>query len=199
MTREEAILFFGGDEDELLDGYENLLFSYKNYFLTKPVISKLYFSQFKKMELLREAAEKLEMKIESKENDQPDLFFSNCIIADFQLYEKRKAEVKMMILNSASVDELKHAAGMMLKLQAGYIDLWPDLASVDLDEVVISKEPDPMELLQDLKELSKQGVDRFEQLKISLCETHVTVFNEWKRLSLLRNKELEWKKISSVN
>lgn len=199
MTREEALSYLGGEEGSLIEEFEQKLFDFKQYFLTKPIISKLYRAQFGKMAVLEQAGMifRLENKCEQIDFSLP--IFSDELISSFTLFESEKAKVKTRIINCSLVSELNLWAEALLALQESYIRLWPVSSELNLGETVIGKEPDPMDLLNDIKELSGKGINRFNDLTISSCETLVTLLNEWKRLSLLRQKELEWTKTSSIN
>jgi hypothetical protein len=151
------------------------------------------------MIVLKEAAETLSIDQSFQREKVEFSVYSEVMLDAFSYFEKDKSLVKGKIINAANVNELKFWAENLLGIQRTYCQLWPELEASILDDVLISKEPDPMELLNDLKELSGKGVIQFEQLTISKCETLVTLLNEWKRLSLLRQKELEWKKASSIN
>lgn len=199
MTREEAIHFLGGEEDIVADEYEQKLFEFKQYFLSKPVVSKLYEGQFKKLAKLELAGLVLGLTGEPIEFPESSLDFSDDILLSFSQYENEKARIKASVVNCKTAGELIFWTGYLLKIQKAYIRLWPEMAELNLDEVIIGKEPDPMELLNDMKELKRMGTWKFDQLSISSCETLVTFYNEWKRLSLLRQKELEWTKASSIN
>jgi hypothetical protein len=199
MTREEAIRLLGGDEDVVADEYEQKLFEFKQYFLSKPLVSKLYEGQFKKLAKLELAGRVLGLTGEPTKFTDSSMDFSDDILLSFSHYESEKARVKARVVNCKTAHELIFWTGCMLKIQKAYLRLWPETAELNLDEIVIGREPDPMELLNDMKELRRMGTLKFDQLSISSCETLVTFYNEWKRLSLLRQKELEWTKASSIN
>lgn len=199
MTKEEAIVYFGGDEENAFDAFETFLFEFKQYFLTKPIVSKLYQAQFKKLEVLKNAASAMGFDQRTVGVEYSEKVYSFDILEAFGQFEKGRSEIKQRIINTASATELLALADALLLIQARFLDCWPKVEFSDLNGVVISKEPDPMDLLRDIKDLATQGVVRFDQLTISNCETHVTFSNEWKRLSLLRQKEFEWKEASSKN
>ena len=168
---------------------------------TSKNISKIQrvFQTFKKLEKLELAGLALGLTGEPIEFPESSLDFSDDILLSFSQYENEKARIKASVVNCKTAGELIFWTGYLLKIQKAYIRLWPEMAELNLDEVIIGKEPDPMELLNDMKELKRMGTWKFDQLSISSCETLVTFYNEWKRLSLLRQKELEWTKASSIN
>lgn len=199
MTKKEALEYLGGDEEFLLDEYEQKLFDFKQYFLTKPIVSRLYDTQFKKMSVLHDAGSILGLQKTVGPIDFSFSDFSSCIIDAFSQFEREKAVIKSKLINSESVSELISWAKALLNSQNNYISLWPVKEDMEFDGVLIGKEPDPMDLLRDIKELANEGINHFDELTISSCETLVTFHSEWKRLSLLRQKEHEWKKASSIN
>jgi hypothetical protein len=200
MTQKEALIYIDSlSGEDLEDAVEMKLFESKQYFLTKPIISKLYAIQFKKMDRLAQAVEVLGIRNSDYQGDPFEIVFDSKLIEAFRQYEKMKADLKLKVIHSSSVNELKSIALLLLKVQFQYISMWPSLPEEILNDTLISKDPDPMDLLNELNNLQKLDVLNFQELNLSISETSVTLFNEWKRLSLLRQKELEWKKTSSIN
>ncbi len=198
MTRQEALNVLGIDDpEESTDAFEELLFEIKQYFLTKPVVSKLFLAQLTKIDRLYEAAEVLGVEISSEKAPISDMkvHFEGVVLNDYLLYEKARAHFKQVLLKTIDRAEIKSIIHQLLEVQQAFLTLWPKISD---DNVVIGKEPDPMELLASIKEVNESGVYRFDQLDLSLNAIPAILLNEWKRLSLLSKKELEWK-MSSRN
>lgn len=198
MTRQEALNVLGIDDpEESTDAFEELLFEIKQYFLTKPVVSKLFLAQLTKIDRLYEAAEVMDIEVNSEKvpNSEFKVDFIGVILNDYLMYEKARAHFKQLLLKTVDRAEIKNVIHQLLEVQQVYLSLWPKILE---DNVVIGKEPDPMELLASIKEVNESGVYRFDQLDLSLNAMPAILLNEWKRLSLLFKKELEWK-MSSQN
>jgi hypothetical protein len=199
MTLDEAKAILGiAQIEDAEDAFEERLFELKQYFLTKPLISKLFLSQLNKIERVFAAARYFGLSGGSnKLSDSPaESVFQGLILNDYLLFEKFRAAFKQEILGSLNDAHINHCVHRLLAVQQSYLLLWPENTS---EEVLISKEPDPMEVLLAIKELNEQEVFRFDQLHGSTNALPDSFVNEWKRLSLLLQKEGEWKKISSEN
>lgn len=193
MTEEEAFVFLGiASHDEAEDAFEEQLFELKQYFLTKPMVSKLFKTQLTKIDRLFEVARalKIEQSVNKDHLDFDQVPFEGRILEDYLLFEKNRAVFKQKILNYFDPLQIRNIVEGILNVQRNYLSLWPD---IEEDEVLIGKEPDPMELLAAIRSLNERGVFQFSELNQFKSEIPVTFLNEWKRLSLLSKKEEEWR------
>lgn len=194
MTRTEALKWLGAqDPEDSLDLFEEKLFELKQYFLQKPMISKLYLAQIKKVKTLSEAAKALGFS--SEENtDGPDVGefdFSDNIIESVTYFEELRSRFRLTVSSTMSPLKLAKEVSQILEIQQLFLKKWPEIEVED--NTMISKEPDPMELLLALRTAHEMGVSYFSDLRQAGTELPEALLNEWKRLSLLRAKELEWK------
>jgi hypothetical protein len=198
MTEKEALVFLNASEsdDDLSDLLEDALFEIKQFVFSKPLISKLIYGQIKKLEKLSEAA--LVLKIEPKSTfflkdesfHQP---INETILSVYNSFEFIKAQLKQQLSSEESPKEVILIVTQLVKLQQDYSAYWPFIEVANDEGVIISKEPDAMELLAEIKKMSAEGIIAFQQLTQISLDNYPAIKQEMKRLSLLRKKENEWK------
>lgn len=202
MTRTEALEYLELQEDfdslDLEDAVEEKLFEFKQYYLTKPVVSKLFRAQKLKHKKLVDAMNVLNISQNVDELNQNEIHFQGSIIDVVQSFEKGKATIKQRISNAKNVHQLEFYVEQLLILQVFYLEKWP-MFEGDEGVVIIAKEPDIMDLLSEIRLMAESNVIAFEDVNISKVEAFPNFLNEWKRLSLLSKKMIEWKKESSIN
>lgn len=194
MTKEEAKLFFqwedGEDPEEV---WEEKLFEQKQFFLTRPPIPKVFFSRLKKLKKTQQAylvlTEQEDEIALSKSNDAAEVAFSENVIEAFNQQQQYRMKMKAEVLRANTFVALEKSINTWLELERMYLEKWRvEDSGLELD-VVISKEPDPMELLQILREFEKtNGVLTFKNVKNELERLPVMIKNECKRLNLLYDK-----------
>lgn len=189
MTREEALLFFGGvtDEDELEDAYETQLFEYKQFFLSKAPIAKLFESRLRKLQKLADAYATLTSAPATGETHHFQVPESADILGTFQSFQKAKNELKRLISNTASAAALGTLAEALVSLEKENASRW-STALDDEADIIVSKEPDPMYLLEAIQAYRQQGGETFAQLKNLENNPPQVLIQEMKRLSLLFKK-----------
>jgi hypothetical protein len=191
MTQSEALKWLGSDDlEEAFDLFEERLFEAKQFFLNKPTVSKLFHAQLKKVNFLSRVANALGVQEKDSELRVESIDFFENIADSFSLFERRRSEFRLSVSRAVSPKELEKAVLHFLEIQRVYMAKWP-IFSGD-NNVVISKEPDPMELLNALKAANVRDIVEFSDLNSKRDEIPEALLNEWKRLSLLRSKELEW-------
>jgi hypothetical protein len=198
MTNKEALAILGiANPDEVEDAFEERLFELKQYFLTKPLISKLYRSQSEKIVHLCQAAYHFGLEFHQDPLVISEQWggFTGEIAHDYLAFEKHRSSFKECLMKTSDGVRIAQLVDQLLKIQEEYLTLWPEIKG---EGVILGKEPDPMELLSGIKELQKIGIYRFEQLNNQMLEIPSVLLNEWKRLSLLSKKDAEWK-MSSGN
>ena len=198
MTEKEALVFLNASEsdDDLSDLLEDTLFEIKQFIFSKPLISKLIYGQIKKLERLSEVA--LVLKIEPKSTfflkdesfHQP---INETILSVYNSFEFIKAQLKQQLSTEESPKEIILIVTQLVKLQQDYSAYWPFIEVANDEGVIISKEPDAMELLAEIKKMSAEGIIAFQQLTQISLDNYPAIKQEMKRLSLLRKKENEWK------
>lgn len=192
MTKEQAHLFFPHSEgDDLEDLWEQRFFELKQYFLTHPPIRMVWMSRIKKMEkqyyafLLLTNQEKPEEKTHT--NLDIKTTFSEEFVTAFHQFHKQRNLHKTKLLQAQTCGALVNAIEDWLRTEFLYAEYWTVEESEQNDlKVAKSKEPDPMEFLQDLKK-TEILIDSpmIKTLKENYNILSENVKKEVKRLTLL--------------
>lgn len=198
MTEKEALVVIGAldRDDDLRDLLEDALFEIKQFIISKPLISKLIDGQIKKLEKLSEVVRVLNIDSKNSANTKEEWLhqFSNeSILSVLNSFELKKAKLKQYLSFTDSPSEMIYVISQLIQLQADYSACWPLVEVVEDEGVVISKEPDVMQLLVEIKKMSTEGILAFQQLTQISLDQYPAMQQELKRLSLLRKKENEWK------
>jgi hypothetical protein len=198
MTEKEALIVLGAIDidDDLRDLLEDALFEIKQFIISKPLISKLIDGQIKKLEKLSEAARVLNIDSKFTSFIKEDTFQeprNESILFVYNSFELKKSKLKQQLNSADSPSEMIYVISQLIKLQEDYSACWPFVEVTEGEGVVISKEPDVMELLVEIKKMSAEGIVAFQQLAQISLDKYPVIKQEVKRLSLLRKKENEWK------
>ncbi|RYM33533.1 hypothetical protein ERX46_11380 [Brumimicrobium glaciale] len=192
MTKEQAHLFFPNPkEEDLEDLWEQRLFEQKQFFLTRPPLRLVWMSRLKKLEKQFEAYLVLIDQENPKENIQnhleSEIIFSDEFVAAFHQFHKQRNVYKSKLLQAQTYDALVNVIDEWLATEFLYAEFWKVEESEHNEiEVIRSKEPDPMDLLKDLKETEKLiDSKRIKDLKENYNILSENVKKEVKRLTLL--------------
>jgi hypothetical protein len=186
MTKNEALLFFPlKSEDEIIDLYEEYLFEYKTYFLTKYPIEKVFRAKAKKMNQMHEAFILLGGEINTS-TTFPYLEYhqKENILECFNYYQKLKINLKSRLNKCNNAIEINNYIYQLIELDKEYAENWSVLKILPENEVIISKEPDPMLILKAIKEFNTLGGNTFNDLNSMKNISPDLLINEAKRLSL---------------
>lgn len=187
MTKEEAYLFFPvADEDDLQEVYEERLFEYKQFFLTKPPVKRVFLARLEKLKKMDEAYRRLanlEMTAQQVQDVQLPSF-SDRILEAFLAFERLKGIQKQRIMQAidaaALALEVRHLLELVFHYQQKWYNEFPD------EELSVSNEPDAMELLNNMRSFEKEGGMYFDD--IVRLKSNAYLLNEMKRVSLLLKK-----------
>lgn len=186
MTPEEARLFFPCDEDDdLSDLYLERLFEYKQFFLSKTPIRKVFESRLEKLIQMDRA-----YRIISGDEIFPDdmqlnetVSFSDGLREAFNQWEELKGKSKQLIMHSNNALILQRNVLYYLRIVDEYRLKWYTESEIDIEISQLSKDEDPMEILSAIKSFEEEGGIYFEDiLKLG---TNSFLLKEMKRLSLL--------------
>lgn len=184
MTKSEARLYLPESESESLEEiYEQKLFEWKNFFVNRFPVSKLYQKKIEQLKLLQTAFNVLseEKPAESVVGvDFSKSFDSNLKLA-FHQYAQGRNAIKARLFAARSAEEIAFCAESLLEITRSYARVWKQ-SDIDTTGVVVSKEPDPMDLLNALNNAEEIGVEKIGQ--IDMLPVDHMVKNEAKRLSL---------------
>lgn len=193
MTRQEALIYLPLQEDEdPLDTLTEKLFDFKQFFLSKVVLHQTFNARIAKLKLIEEACGVLGVLVESEQNmiyTQPE--FPENILQAYHLFQSEKSVLKVQMTKASTPGDIAQIALEMLKLNEHFQSCWPEIDECP-EEVLISREPDPMDLLQAIKRSAQEGISTFSDLGLLKNDPSNMLLTEMKRISLQRKKEREW-------
>lgn len=195
MTKTEASIFFSAQEgDDLHDLFEERLFDFKRFFISNAPLKKVFDSKAQKLKQIHQAYLILSDSTEIQQEDSVtnfDFNFSNNILEAFGQKEKIKGQLKNDILKSENVNTILFYAYKLIELQESYNQNWNTIIFTEEPiDVPISKEPDPMELLQAIQEFNKIGGVNYSDMNTLRELVPDTLMKEAKRLYLHQKKNI---------
>lgn len=189
MTIKEAQLFFPHEEsDQLIDLYEDRLFEYKQFFLSKAPIRKVFVSKMDKLKQMEEAyfvLSNIEVSVISI-NAQTTITFSDEVLKAFTEWELFKSQFKQQLMLSNDGQSIIKTVTDFLSVVDLYHSKWYTDEEIDIEIETLSKDPDPMYVLEAIKDFNSQGGVYFDD--ILKMNTNSFLLKEMKRLSLLSKK-----------
>ncbi len=195
MTLQEAILFFPHQEsDDIYDLYEERLFEYKQFFLSKVPIRKVFASKISKMKQMELAFTILGGEVEKSKSviEFETFIFSDQILEAFRQFEILKNQLKSQITKALYASEIEDIVFQILHLQTIYIEKWIEyfpFTNVTTEGIIISKEPDQMELLEAIRQFNNAGGIIFGDFLLKSEKIPDALVNEMKRLYLHQKME----------
>jgi hypothetical protein len=195
MTKEEAQLYLPWDgSDDLDDLWVEKRFEYQQFFLTRPPVAKVFRARLAKLKKLYLAFLTLSGRDLSGLNEVETKAvpkFSDRVVDAFHEWQKLRMAAKAKVLAASDYTGIAEAVQSWLKVEKCYMEKWliDEHHLVEL-EVTISKEPDPMELLAELRaiEENKEAL-HFTQVKSNFHDLPMVIKSECKRLNLLYKKD----------
>lgn len=195
MTEKEARLFLQLSTDEdVKDRVEEIVFEQKQFFINKPLIPKLLSGRMERLSRVDIAYRTL-----TKSQYVPQLIeslfqleFSQNISDAFHEYQRFRMELKGLIMRTHAplclIGLMQHA----LKIERKWVKKWVnDKCLVENDQVVVSKEIDPMEFLAAIKQWMEHAeAGTFDELHSHFSFLPDVLKHEVKRLTLLHEKYL---------
>ncbi len=188
MDKAEAKLYFQANED-LREQYEEQLFGFKQYFLQKSPLTKLYHSKLQKLKLLNEAYEAVGGKLNAAMPLDSEFQFSDEVEEAFHLYHKNRNTILRELIALENGKELEQLILSYLSLYRVYATMWRLSGDLNPEGILISKEPDPMILLQAIKENSSGKRLTFDEVRSGKISGEL--INEAKRLTLWLKSDQE--------
>lgn len=181
MTKEEAQILFSDAEEDFEDFFEMQLFAHKQFFLSKPIVPKIFRARLTKLEILEHAFNVLGFNNNSNDLNLIVPVFSSNVKECFQEWEKLKSDFKLKVLRASGHQDVARLVHQLLSHFAEYSMRWN--LGFETADVKVSIEPDPMELLNAINDFNSLGLVNFEEIR-DLNEANPLV-NESKRLTLL--------------
>lgn len=190
MTIEEALVLFP-DPENFEDQLDEHLFGYKQFFLTKPILTATFKSRLSAILKINDAAKMLSIDFEDLEplkspNAELSPLVETCVLHYFELI----AAQKLKIAQSTTPKRLIHEVSVMLNIHRTFCSMW--VAEFDEEDVLLSKPMDEVEFIQSVKRCTANGLMTFDDLKNANLSEEPMLLKEMKRLSLQHKKEQEW-------
>jgi len=183
MEKSEALLILGiSDAEDVENAYEEKVFEWKNFFVNRFPVAKLFHAKLHQLDKLEAAYEILGgQKHQSKMAESEEHPFDRDFMAAFRAYSNQRSQLKMQLFAATNALQVKEVVLKLIALTRDYAQVWYDSA-LETKGAVVSKEPDPMDILKALEEAKQLGVHNISEIS-RLPEGHL-VLNEAKRLSL---------------
>ena len=186
MTTNEASAILG-PYDDLQDAFEFQLFDYKKQLLALAPIDKLIAPKLKKIKQLQEAYYTLGGEIESFTITMFNpITPTEDLLESFSIYQNVRNSLKRSISNSLVFEEIENFCQYLVAYEKMYASCW-FTDEVNTSEIV-SKEPDPMDVLKAIREYNENGGFTFEDLRFDKNNPPAVLIKERNRLSLLVRK-----------
>jgi hypothetical protein len=194
MTEAEARIFLGYEpDDELEDVIEDKLFEFKQFFLSKPIIWSTFIARLEKLAKIKEAIACFD-EVENKPSINLPVFqATENILEAFQSFQQVRNTCFLAINRATTCQEIEIIINSLLNSHTTYASLWPEIEFVS-STVILSKEPDSMDLLSGIKSVNLSGIATFADLAEKLTDQSTCVAEESKRLFMLHQKVKEWMK-----
>ncbi|MCH2225127.1 MAG: hypothetical protein MK066_10195 [Crocinitomicaceae bacterium] len=188
MTKEEAVTFLPiKDIDDLDDLFEDKLFEMKQFLIGRFPVTKVIQGRLRKIDNITRSYEALGGKFDSFQAVPEMKVLSTTVKAVIDEFQSKRSQLKLRMMSSRNGYEVIEIAKMLILLTRSYVEKWAS-PNVNTQGVLLSTEPDPMELFSALKEFNEQGYVDFKSID-EFSEQNVLV-REVKRLSL-------WQKMDS--
>ena len=190
MDRIEALNYFSKEEiDDLKDSYEEKLFSFKQYFIHKPPITKTYQAKLKKLKLLNDAFVTLGGKVEKLESTIVLPILSSDVKELFNQFNQTRSQIKIQIQDSVNGIQLHSVIRDYLCLMRDYVKVWSDIDIDYSEDVKVSVELDAMEMLKAINSFNSKGFSTINDI-IHLDDNDLLI-QEAKRLYLWNKLDID--------
>jgi hypothetical protein len=188
-----ATLFFPHEEgDDLFELYEERLFEDKQFFTSKPVLPSLYEKRFQKMEQREKA-----FRFLTSTTQQTDLAIDfplsepKNLASNFEQYQRQRALFMQSVYLTATISNLIKLVRDFFPVFENYTRKWELITPFNSLDVILSKEPEPVQLQKSITAFSLAGGMEIDDAEKLTFEGKEILIQEAKRLSLWRKKEIK--------
>jgi hypothetical protein len=191
MTIAEATVFFP-EPDDFENQLDEHLFGFKQFFLTKPILSATFQSRIATIEKINKATLVLGIPLSDEVRiDFQKVAFTEIVEEVLAHYFQRRSALKLAISQAKTPQSLLMSVRELIKVHQAFCALWVFEFS-DEDGVLLSKPLDEVEFVQSIHRCSARGLMTFDDLKKANLSDEPMLLKEMKRLSLQHKKEQEW-------
>lgn len=181
--------FKTSDIEEIEELYEQEIFELKQFFLSRAPIAKLFKGRLNKLKSLQEAFE----AVDSSQTKQKFEFSfpeeNSDLLESYKAFQAAKNKVRLQISNELNGANLFQQVQILVDLEKHNAHSWLLHKEIEEDEsVVISKEPNPIDILNGIYQYQQLGGKTFSNLKRNENNPPNVLVQEMKRLSLLFKK-----------
>ncbi len=174
--------------EEIEEIYEQEIFELKQFFLSKAPIAKLFKGRLDKLKRLQEAYECVNS---SQLQTQHQVVFpteNTNLLESYQAFQTVKNNIKLLLSNELNGRSIAFLVNLLIDLEKQQAQKWFSSELILDESVIVSKEPNPIEILDGIKQYQLQGGQNLEQLKRFENNPPNVLIQEMKRLSLLFKK-----------
>lgn len=187
MEKAEAAQYLQVTDDVSIDeAYEMKLFEWKNFFVHRFPITKLFAGKIVQLERVIEAYTVLSGVSNDVSSRSIDLVFPENLKEAFSLYTSERNRLKTELFACNSGEALIEIVMRLLQLTKSYARVWENDFELS-EEVRVSQEPDAMAFMEALTDANALGVVNVGEV-LKLPQDHL-VRSEAKRLSLWTKME----------
>ena len=189
MKKSEASLYLSVEEGvSLREAYEEKLFEWKNFFVHRFPIPKLFNKKLEQLDRLEQAYAVLGGgNIEVPASPIKSVVYDSNLKQSFQHFFEDRNQLKKQLFAATTATEIIFIVQGLIEITRAYAKSW-SAPSLDNADVLVSKEVDPVELLKAIDDAISQGVLIITDIT-KLSDGHM-VLNEAKRLSLWAKMEV---------
>ena len=181
--------FKTSDQSEIEEIYEQEIFELKKFFLSRAPIAKLFKGRITKLNKLQEAFETVEIKQTPTVFDISFPESSINLLESYTSFQASKNKIRLFISNELNGLNLLMLVQKLIEIEKQHAKEWSLSDKIELDEtVVVSKEPNPIDILNAINEYQQKGNENLEELKRNENNPPNVLIQEMKRLSLLFKK-----------
>ena len=188
-----AALFFPFEEgDDLYDLYEERLFEDKQFFLNRAIIPSLFEKRMEKMQKREEAFRTLtDSELPTIKFEKIELQNSASISEAYSSFQSEKAKIFQSIFSAKNNPMVIQYIRNLIDLFAQYTSYWALKESFDINDILLSKDPEPVAFSLAIQSFEQAGGKNIVDLQLLTFDGKDSLLSEAKRLSLWRKKELK--------
>ena len=181
--------FKTSDIEEIEELYEQEIFELKQFFLSRAPIAKLFKGRLTKLKKLQDAFELVDsshvknvFKFDFPEGNEN-------LLDSYKVFQETKNKIRLQISNELNGSNIFQLVEVLIKLEKHNAESWSVIEDFVEDEsVIVSKEPNPIDILNGIYAYQQLQGETFQQLKRNENNPPNVLIQEMKRLSLLFKK-----------